>query len=243
MRVENLFRKASHNWMVMGRDKGRRVGVVDSNHYMIQHNGRGLLLDPGGVENFSLVAAEFSKHFDLADLETMFVSCQDPDVISSLSLWVQTNPKLSINMSKIWTEYVTHSGINADNIKGINDDGGFITLGGHDLELIPAHYLHSPGNFSLYDPQAKILFSGKIGSAVIPDEYADFYVTEFADYIGYMDGYHRRWMASNSAKSRWVSAIRKRNVDMICPSHGAIFKGEDVERFLNWFDNLDVGNA
>jgi flavorubredoxin len=243
MRVENLFRKASHSWMVMGRHKERRSGVVDSNHYMIQHNNHGLLLDPGGIENFSLVAAEFSKHFDLADLESIFVSCQDPDVISSLSLWVQTNPKLAINISKIWSEYITHTGVSAENIKGVNDDGGFIALGGYDLELIPAHYLHSPGNFSLYDPQAKILFSGKIGSAVLPDEYLDFYVSDFSDYVGFMDSYHRRWMASNSAKSRWVSSVRKRDVEMICPSHGAIIKGDDVDRFLNWFDNLDVGKV
>ncbi len=243
MHVENLYSKSSHSWMVMSGNKERQKDSVDSNHYLIQHNGRGLILDPGGIENFSIVAAEFSKHFDLADLEAAFVSCQDPDVISSLALWVQTNPKLVVNMSKLWVGYMAHAGINLKNIKPIADDGGFITLGGYDLELLPAHYLHSPGNLSLYDPRAKILFSGKIGSANLPDEYSDSYVNDFNEYVRYMETYHRRWMASNAAKSRWVAEVRKRDVDMICPSHGAVFKGDDVERFLTWFENLDVGSA
>jgi len=242
MLVENLYRKASHTWMVIGRNDESNT-TVDTNHYMVQNNGRGLILDPGGIETFSNVAAEFSKHFDLADLEAAFVSCQDPDVISSLSLWIQANSDLEINMSQIWVDYIAHAGIDVKNIRAIADDGGFITLGGHDLEVIPAHYLHSPGNLSLYDPKAKILFSGKIGCSILPKDYDDIYVKDFNEQQRFMDSYHRRWMTSNAAKSRWLTEVRKRDIDMICPSHGAIFKGDDVDRFLSWFDNLDVGAA
>ena len=28
---------------------------------------------------------------------------------------------------------------------------------------------------------------------------------------------------------------------MLCPQHGAIYRGADVQRFINWFDNLQVG--
>lgn len=243
MRVENLFNKNTHSWMVMGRDEDRRKEVVDTNQYLVQNNGRGLILDPGGVESFSVVAAEFSKHFDLADVEAVFASHQDPDVISSLSLWIQTNPDLLVYVPKIWVSFITHFGVKIENIRPIPDEGGLITLGGHDLEVVPAHYLHSSGNLSVYDPQAKIFFSGDIGAALLPDDYTDLFVTDFAEHTKYMEYFHRRWMPSNTAKIRWIAEVRKRDVEMLCPQHGAIFKGDDVEKFLVWFENLDVGSA
>jgi flavorubredoxin len=243
MRVEQLFNKNSHSWMVMGRDEDRRKEVIDTNQYLIQHNGRGLLLDPGGVENFSVVAAEFSKHFDLADVEAVFASHQDPDVISSLSLWIQTNPNLLVYVPKIWVSFITHFGVKLENIRPIPDEGGLITLGGHDLEVVPAHYLHSSGNLSVYDPQAKIFFSGDIGAALLPDDHTDLFVSDFTEHAKHMEYFHRRWMPSNTAKTRWIAEVRKRDVEMLCPQHGAIFKGENVDKFLTWFENLDVGSA
>ena len=243
MRVEHLFNKSSHSWTVMGRDDERRKEVIDTNQYLIQHNGRGLLLDPGGVESFAAVAAEFSKHIDLANVEAVFASHQDPDVISSLSLWIQTNPDLLVYVPKIWVNFITHYGVKIENIRPIPDEGGSITIGGHDLEVVPAHYLHSPGNFSLYDPKTKIFYSGDIGSAMLSDEYSDLFVSDFSEYTKSMEYYHRRWMPSNKAKTRWIAEVRNRDVAMLCPHHGAIFKGEDVEKFLAWFDNLDVGSA
>lgn len=243
MRVEQLFNKNSHNWMVMGRDEERRADVIDTNQYLIQNNGRGLLLDPGGVENFSIVAAEFSKYFDLANVEAVFASHQDPDVISSLSLWIQTNPELIVYVPKIWVSFITHFGVRIENMRPIPDEGGLITLGGHDLEVVPAHYLHSSGNLHIYDPQAKIFFSGDIGAALLPDDYTDLFVTDFDQHINYMEYFHRRWMPSNTAKMKWIAQVRKRDVEMLCPQHGAIFKGEDVDRFLTWFENLDLGSA
>jgi len=243
MRVEQLYKKNAHSWMVMGRDQKRREQVIDTNHYLVESNGRGLLLDPGGVENFSAVAAEFSKHFDLANLEAVFVSHQDPDVISSLPLWIQANPKLTVYVPSIWVSFITHLGISIDNIRAIPDEGGVITLGGHDVDVVPAHYLHSAGNLSVYDPQTKIFYSGDVGSALLPDEHTGLFVENFDTHTQYMEYYHRRWMASNTAKQRWIAEVRKRDVDMLCPQHGAIFRGEDVARFLSWFENLDVGSA
>jgi flavorubredoxin len=51
----------------------------------------------------------------------------------------------------------------------IEDKGGTIRFrDGVELKIIPAHFLHSTGNFTLYDPISKILFSGDIGVSVFP---------------------------------------------------------------------------
>ncbi|NQY26130.1 MAG: MBL fold metallo-hydrolase [Piscirickettsiaceae bacterium] len=243
MRAEQLYKKNAHSWMVMGRDPDRREDVIETNQYLIQNNGRGLILDPGGIESFSVVAAEFSKHFDLANVEAIFASHQDPDVISSLSLWIQTNPKLIVYVPAIWVSFITHFGVSEENLRPIPDEGGTITLGGHDLEVVPAHYVHSSGNLHIYDPQAKIFFSGDCGAALLPTDHTELFVTDFDEHTKAMEYFHRRWMPSNSAKARWIAEVRKRDVEMLCPQHGCIFRGEDVERFLSWFENLDVGSA
>ncbi|HMZ57514.1 MAG TPA: MBL fold metallo-hydrolase, partial [Leptospiraceae bacterium] len=107
---------------------------------------------------------------------------------------------------------------------------------------VPAHYLHSSGNFHLYDPKAKILFSGDIGAALLPEsDDSDLYVKDFDRHIEYIEGFHRRWMGSDEAKMDWCERISRYEIDMLCPQHGLIYTGKDVERFINWFSELKVG--
>jgi flavorubredoxin len=35
--------------------------------------------------------------------------------------------------------------------------------------------------------------------------------------------------------------VAQLDIDMLCPQHGAIYQGEDVKRFIDWFGNLQVG--
>jgi flavorubredoxin len=58
-----------------------------------------------------------------------------------------------------------------------------------------------------------------------------------------MEHFHRRWMPSNRAKNDWIRRVRQLDIDMLCPQHGAVFKGDDVGRFLDWFEGLEVGGA
>jgi flavorubredoxin len=48
-------------------------------------------------------------------------------------------------------------------------------------------------------------------------------------------------MASKKVCEIWVRLVEKFNPRMIAPQHGAIFKGENVKRFLDWFRNLESG--
>ncbi len=50
-------------------------------------------------------------------------------------------------------------------------------------------------------------------------------------------------MPSNAAKKDWIERVRKLDIDHLCPQHGAIYSGANVERFLDWFEALDVGSA
>ena len=65
----------------------------------------------------------------------------------------------------------------------------------------------------------------------------------FDEHVKKMQMFHQRWMPSNSAKNDWVKRVRKLEIEYMAPQHGRIFKGDDVKRFLDWFEALEVGTA
>jgi flavorubredoxin len=135
-----------------------------------------------------------------------------------------------------------HFGCESIQYVAIPDNGGVINLGAVELQIIPAHYLHSSANFNLYDPQAKILFSGDIGAALEAAE-APVFVENFDAHVEKMRYFHQRWMPSNQAKRAWIDRVRRLDIEIMAPQHGRMFKGNDVKRFLDWFEALQVGIA
>lgn len=243
MRKEILFDNGVRKWVVFGRDPEKPDKVIDTNEYLILNNGKGMLLDPGGTEIFPVVATAITQEISLENIESIFGSHQDPDIISSLSLWVNLCEDVKVYVPWVWEGFISHFG-GQENLIPVKDEGEILPLGNSkDLTLVPSHYCHSSGNFSVYDPVAKILFSGDIGAALLPEDYTDLFVKDFDSHIQYIEGFHRRWMPSNRAKNDWIARVRKLDIKMLCPQHGAIYRGENIEKFLNWFEELEVGVA
>ena len=231
-------------WLGWGDDDDR--GAVQTNQSLIVNKGKGILLDPGGVHLFSRVVAVISNYIDLDSIETIFFSHQDPDVSSGIALWLGVT-NADIYISELWLRFVPHFGIIDQNrLKKVEDGGGSISLrSGEELKLIPAHFLHSPGNFALWDPVSSILFSGDIGAAVFSKENRTVFIEDFDSHTSLMEGFHKRYMSSGKICKRFVQNVRStvgdQKVRMIAPQHGGIFYGNDVERFLSWFEALKCG--
>lgn len=240
-----IYESGDHKWIAIARDPEKPSHLIDTIEYLILKGDRGAICDPGGIEVFPSIYAVCGRFLAPENLEFIFSSHQDPDVISSLSLWVTMNPGLKCYASWVWGGFIPHYGCGPDTMVLVNDEGMKLTLGGSlTLELVPAHYLHSSGNFHLYDQEAGILFTGDIGAALFPEgAEADLFVKDFSRHIPLMEGFHRRWMPSNEAKDAWIDRVAKLKPRMLCPQHGAIFQGEDVARFLQWLKDLKVGSA
>ena len=236
-----LYDDGNHQWIVIGRDPEKPDNVIDTNEYLIINSGQGMMTDPGGSEIFPVVLSEVSKAIDVKNIVQYLCSHQDPDIMSSLPLWMALTPQSKIYVSWLWGSFISHFGSQYySQFVEIPDPGMKITLGNQELVLVPAHYLHSSGNFHLYDPKSKILFTGDIGAALVPDK-SPMIVENFNDHVRYMEGFHVRWMSSNEAKNRWIRRVRALDINMICPQHGSIFQGKDVGLFLDWLSSLDVG--
>lgn len=243
MKTTVLFDDGTRRWLFLGRDPDRPGAVIDTNEYVVTHAGKALLLDPGGTEVFPSIAAAVSREISLSDVEVLFGSHQDPDIISSLPLWLSVTSGAKVFVPWTWEGFIRHFSMDA-NLIPVPDDGCIIPLNGSsDLKLVPSHYVHASGAFSLYDPRARILFSGDVGAALLPDSYDSVFVEDFDANIQFMEGFHRRWMPSNRAKNAWIARVRQLPIDLMCPQHGAVFRGPDVARFLDWFEALEVGSA
>nr|WP_315485761.1 MBL fold metallo-hydrolase [uncultured Undibacterium sp.] len=242
-KYQTIFEQGDHQWAVITRDPEKPDYLIDTNEYLVIQGDKAILTDPGGMEIFPEVFSAINTEFDARNIQALFSSHQDPDVISSLALWLDFNPNLQCYLSWLWSSFIPHFGGNATTFMAIPDEGLDIQLGRLRLRAVPAHYLHSSGNFNLYDPAAKILFSGDIGAALLPPGEDDLFVKDFDRHIRHAEGFHRRWMGSNEAKLDWCRRVQDLEIDMLCPQHGAIYQGADVMRFINWFSDLQVGSG
>ena len=239
-KLHNIYYEKDHRWAVVIRDPERPSYLIDTNECLVTSGTHSLLTDPGGMEIFPAVFSAISTEYNPRNIKMIFASHQDPDIISSLSLWMEVNPELKCYLSWLWTTFVPHFGGNDKTFVAIPDDGMVITLGEIKLKCIPAHYLHSSGNFHLYDPRAKVYFSGDVGAALLGAD-ADIYVKNFDEHIKHARGFHERWMGCNEARLDWCQRASEMEIDMMVPQHGSIYQGKDVKRFIDWFSELRVG--
>lgn len=123
-------------------------------------------------------------------LDVIFASHQDPDIIASLPRWMM-HSRCQVMTSRLWSRFLSHLastfvaqkfGDNLDErIVEIPDDGGRFDLGESYIQAVPAHFLHSVGNFQFYDPISKILFTGDMGASLVDDD-ASRPVTHFEEH-------------------------------------------------------------
>ena len=237
-----LYEDGTHKFVWLGADPETRKAVVQTNQYLILNGGRGILLDPGGIHLFSRVVAVASRYVSLEKIDAVVFSHQDPDVSSGIALWLGVT-KAKVFISSLWLRFLPHFGIvDEQRIIGIEDYGRNLELqSGDKLEFIPSHFLHSTGQYGVYDPRSKILFSSDIGAAVFTRGEEYLFVDDFDAHLPLIEGFHTRYMASRKACRAWVDMVRPLDIDMIAPQHGAVFSGDNVNKFLSWFEKLECG--
>lgn len=222
---------------------------VQANQFLIVHKGHAAVIDPGGDLTYTPLSIELSKHIRLQDLDYVIASHQDPDIIASMPRWL-THTKATVVASKLWARFLPHlaSAFVTDRLDNgfhsrlmeLPDQGGIIHLGDAEIKAVPAHFLHSVGNFQFYDPISKILFSGDMGASLVDD--AILPVDNFETHIPSMQGFHQRYMCSKRVIQLWAEMVRTMDVEMIVPQHGRPFKGRAmINRFLDWVSQLDCG--
>ncbi len=220
---------------------------VQSNQFLVIDDGHAALIDPGGDLTYPDLYQHLSQEITVKDLDYVIASHQDPDIVSSLSHWV-AGTECKIAIPKVWARFVPHLCRSAKakemeaRLVSIPDEGKALQIGNSVLVAIPAHYLHSEGNFQFYDPTSKILFSGDLGASFVDKENLSDPVSDFANHLPFMVDFHQRFMGSNKILRLWVNMVRQLDLEWIVPQHGRSFKGKEmIDEFLNWLEELECG--
>lgn len=218
--------------------------AVQANQFLVIDGDQAALIDPGGNQAFNELLMGVGREFPPGKLTYLLASHADPDIIASLDRWMTSTPARLV-ISKLWERfapYLTKFGKTQSRIIGVTDAGGVLPLGRSELVLLPAHFMHSEGNFHFYDPVSRILFTGDLGVSLISGVEAREFVTELAPHIPRMEGFHRRYMASNKILRLWTRMARKLDVKMLVPQHGAPIVGRQaIADFYDWLDGVNCG--
>ncbi len=239
MPTQVLFEQGNHkNILLEDFTSGH---MVQANQHVIVHNDTAMLLDPGGHKVYSAAVDELSTVISMGSLKHIFFSHQDPDIVAAANGWLMIT-EAQAYLPGLWIRFVAHFGVDdmvMDRIVAVPDKGRVIDLGGCKLGVLPAHFMHSPGNFHVYDPVSKILYTGDLGAS-LGQTYS--IVNNFDDHIQYMEGFHRRYIASNKVIKLWAAMIKPLDIDIIAPQHGAMIIGKEyVRRFIDWVTQLPCG--
>jgi flavorubredoxin len=217
--------------------------AVQANQCLIVDHGRGMLLDPGGNMTYNELFIAMSRFFPPKELQYIFASHADPDIIASLQRWLTSSDTQCV-ISRVWARFVPHfcgNGRTEGRILAVPDRGGMLRLGRSRLVLLPAHFLHAEGNLQVYDPVSRILFSGDLGASMVSASAASQFIDDLEPHIGAMLGFHRRYMVSNQICRYWAEMVRGLEIAMIVPQHGAPMRGAAVGQFIEWISQLSCG--
>ena len=238
-----LYDDGSHKCVMFSfDDESHEDSFLSVNQFLIVQNGVGVLVDPGSESIFDELYDAVAKHVEIDNIKFIFFSHQDPDVSGSIAQWAVTT-KAKFIISSLWVRFMSHYGfMEMDRVMSLPDHGAQLKFGDDSLRFVPAHFLHSPGNFSLYDSKSKIVFSGDIGAAILntPENYK--VVENFQEHKGYLEGFHKRYMGSNKLCRAWVKKIEELDVNAIAPQHGFVFEGDNIDHFLEWLKELECGS-
>ena len=234
-----LYARGTHrNVWLDGQGRGL---ALQANQFLIVHRGEGMVLDPGGPKVYPQVYAEAMKHLSPNGLRYVFLSHQDPDIGTSINAWLMDTQADAL-ISRLWVRFLPHFGIDRlleHRLHGIPDEGMRIDLAGAELIILPAHFLHSPGNFQVYDPSSRTLFSGDLGASMGTEEE---FVSDFAAHVPSMLPFHQRYMTSRVAMRAWADMVRELDIEVIAPQHGALMRGRDmVQQFIDWCAHTSCG--
>lgn len=242
MRNVIVFESDNHKFILLNESEPGEEDGIRSNQYLVLHEDSGVLLDPGGFGVMPRALAELLGYVGPDGIRGIVLSHQDPDIVGGLATWLELT-SASVYVSRIWMRFLPHYGIKSmERFVGVPDSGMTYSVApGFELQLVPAHFLHSEGQINVYDPISKILFTGDIGAAMLPldEDYA--FVDDFSSHVRYIEDFHRRYMCGNRAIRAWIDTISALDIEILAPQHGPIYRGAAVREFLDWLRELECG--
>jgi flavorubredoxin len=212
------------------------------NPYLIRHNGDSILIDPGSVPDFPVVARKVFSIIPVESISTFILQHQDPDLCASVPIFEDLKGNLNHDVISVSATayFVHHYGVKG-NLVRLDLPAGraldYTTPGGRELSFIWTPYAHSFGAMMTYDKASGVLFSSDIlGGLGVEWE---LYHNEQA--LLNMKSFMQLIMPTNRILRYSLRLIQSFGAKLICPQHGQIIHAKDLPAIVDALWDLPCG--
>ncbi len=212
-------------------------GLGCNPYLLVDHDGQGVLFDPGSKLDYAAVSQKVREILPLEDISTIILSHQDPDLASAVPLFEEAGFQGQIALHWRTAMLVQYYGISSPYYR-VNENRFRLSLSGdRTLQFLSAPYLHFPGAVMTYDPETKTLFSGDLFGALGSGRqlYAD-----AAVYPEGMRAFHEHYMPSRRILRSAMNKLLPLDIQLIAPQHGSIIN-QSIPQYIDTLRRLECG--
>jgi flavorubredoxin len=239
----NLFDTGNHKNLLLEDFSGGLA--VQANQHLIIHGANAMLLDPGGHKVYNRVLSEtLSLLGPHAKLRYLFLSHQDPDIVAAVNGWLMTTDADRLRVEALGALHPALRSRSAGErpARPIPDEGMYLDARGCRAEAAAGALPPLARATSRSTTRAPRSSTRATSAPRIGRDYRE--VTDFDAHLSaYMEGFHRRYMASNRAMAAWGAWSRGASTSR--PSRRSTARSSRaspmVERFIAWCEALPCG--
>lgn len=224
------------------------VGFYDAhenlhcNPYLIRHDGDSILIDPGSVPDFPVVARKVFSIIPAESISTFILQHQDPDLCAAVPIFEDLKPDYThkVISVKSTSYFIHHYGVKGDLIRLDLKAGkpyDYTTDAGRKLQFYWTPYAHSFGAMMTYDIASGVLFTSDILGG-LGSEW-ELYHNEQA--LENMKSFMQLIMPNNQVLRYSLRLIASVGARLICPQHGQIIPAKDLPQISKALWDLPCG--
>jgi flavorubredoxin len=213
--------------------------ALHCNPYLIKSKTSGILIDPGSVPDFPIVARKVFSIIQPQAIDTIILQHQDPDLCAGVPIFEDLRNDYNHHIiSEVRASYlIKHYGVKGKLYMVSPDNASYTTKEGRLLQFLMTPFAHFAGAIMTYDPKSKVLFTSDILGGLGKDW--ELYHNDVA--LDNMKKFLSLYMPSNQALRYALLKIRSVDAEIIAPQHGQIIKKQQLDQIINSLWDLKCG--
>ena len=244
--IAEAVKIAEDTWWVGYRNPDRLLQLnVYLRRFRKNRKSINLLIDPGSPLDFPVVSQKITGLLgNISKINLYSLHHPDPDVAMNSVYIRNANPKAICLTSEENWRLLMHYEIDSQSVKLINTFPNYQArlATGHQIRFIPSPFCHAKGAFMIYDLETRVLFTGDLFGGISDAGRISQLYAEEPEWEG-VRAFHQIYMPTKRAVRYAIEQIRALDPPplIIAPQHGALLRGDVLDRFMERLFNLDVG--
>lgn len=209
------------------------------NSYLLVDEQDVVLIDPGSIPDFHVVMRKVLDVVSPEQITLIVAQHQDPDVCGNLAVVeeVVNNPELEIAAVPETIRLIRALGLRSRFFDVEANGYRRVLKSGRELEFIPTPYLHSPGAMITVDTKTRTAFTSDLFGGIS----RDWSLFASAGFLEAMTPWHQHYMPTSSILRPCIEALERRGFERICPQHGSILEGAQMQAAFDHLKALPCG--